>query len=282
MINNFPDSLSMMRKVASKNPNYNPVLDACRLADSKESKNIYFISQKVTEQIQESILPYMTVSSDYLVDNPVIPCKKLSYGDAVGGVEVLNADILGMDFPIPNKDQVICFDGGESKLIRVYVRQEKDQVDIIYTISADSKYLDVGIIEIFKDKIIFASPSFGKEKNLNPQTMKFFIALAMVKFLFEKLLNKNYKYELRKATKFLKKRKVQPIKSDYKYISLDYMSLDEIKTVFKYESRNIQGSPKAPHDRSAHIRKLRSGKEVLIKSSKVRGGSKAVKFVNVK
>ncbi|WP_180099735.1 hypothetical protein [Acinetobacter sp. YH12153] len=136
-------------------------------------------------------------------------------------------------------------------------------------------YNDVGIIQYDKEKISLKSPknfNAGGENSFIEHSRKFFIILGMIKALFEKLLNKKYKYELKQPTKLMKKRKVQPIKTSFKYISLDYLSLEEIKTVFKYESRNIQGTPKAPHDRSAHIRKLKSGKEVLVKSSKVRGG----------
>ncbi|WP_180061813.1 MULTISPECIES: hypothetical protein [unclassified Acinetobacter] len=259
---------------------------ACQLADSRDSKNHFFIAENVTNEIQLSILPLLNNYFDYLNQNGVKADSDSSYKRIVGGVSVENNnEVFDLDFLYPYPDQVVSFESEQGRLLRLYILKQEKEVFINFTMSEKGVHNDVGIIIYDQNTINLRSPEnfvSSSDPSGVDRSRKFFIILAMVKALFEKLLNKKYKYEVKHPTKMMKKRKAQPIKTSFKYITLDYMSLDEIKTVFKYESRNIQGTAKSPHDRASHIRKLKSGKEVLVKSSKVRGGAKVAKFVNIK
>lgn len=284
MNNKLSDNLAVLGEIA-KMTGFDSLKAACELADSRDSNNVFFISPEVTRQIEISILPYLKDALNYLSSAKMTADKALVYANVIGGVIIDNDDCLGLDFPYPHDNQVVCFDAGEKRFLRLFIEKIKNDISINFTITIDGVYTDVGIIIYNEKQIVLKSPKnfrLDGHSDYVERSKKFLIILGLVKCIFERLLSKKYKYELRKATKVLKKRKIQPIRNDYKYISLDYMSLDEIKTIFKYENRNTQGAPKAPHDRSAHIRKLKSGKEVLVKSSKVRGGSKTVKFVNIK
>lgn len=259
---------------------------ACQLADNRDSKNHFFIAENVTNEIQLSILPLLNKYFDYLYQNGVKADSDSSYKSIVGGVLVENNnEVFDLDFLYPYPDQVVSFESEQGRLLRLYILKQEKEVFINFTMSEKGVHNDVGMI-IYDQNTINLKSTENFVPSSDPsgvdRSRKFFIILAMVKALFEKLLNKKYKYEVKYPTKMMKKRKAQPIKTSFKYITLDYMSLDEIKAVFKYESRNIQGTAKSPHDRASHIRKLKSGKEVLVKSSKVRGGAKVAKFVNIK
>lgn len=258
---------------------------SCELSDKVESNNNFFISEKITKEIQVSVLPLLNEIFTYLDQVGIKEDQNMRYANIVGGVYVENNEVFGLDFTFPYADQVVSFDFGEGRLLRMSIKNIPEIVSINFTMTENGTYNDVGIIEYNKETISFKSPqNFNKDgkKQFLERSRKFFIILSMVKVLFEKLLNKKYKYELRQPTKAMKKRKVQPIKTSFKYISLDYMSLDEIKTLFKYESRNIKGTEKSPHDRASHIRKLKSGKEIVVKSSKVRGGASVSKLTHIK
>lgn len=284
MNNQLGDKLAVLGEIA-KITGFDSLKVACELADSRDSKNVFFISPEVTKQIQVSVLPYVNDAFEYLLATTITADKSLVYADVVGGVIIDNSECLGLDFTYPHDEQVICFDAGESRLLRLHIQKNKNEVSINFTITVNGTYNDVGIITYNENKIVLKSPHNFRISGYSDyveRSKKFFILIGMVKCIFERLLSKKYKYELKHATKTMKKRRVQPIKGSFKYISLDYMSLGEVETLFRYESRNIQGTQKSPHDRMAHVRTLKSGKVVMVKSSRVRGGSKTTKIVHVK
>lgn len=264
--------------VGLKAKGIDPVDVAAKKADSIQSNNTYYINSNVVSAIDAELESYVVNLTKSVLGGALIFDPEIVEGHVGGGKFAIQED-MGLDFKLPHKDMVVYFDFSNGRLMRCALRQGNGFWDAFYTLTYNEEYMGVGTFSV-GDADVSLKTVCNLKKNSREVEICISV-LALLKALIEKLLTRHYEYELRKPTKRLKFKKTQKIQSPFKYIDLNYMSLGEVKTLFKYEESEVRGTPKSPHERMGHIRRLRSGRTVQVKPSAVKGGSNKKTFTNI-
>lgn len=254
------------------------LLQKFKSIDNANSKHTFYIEKHITKEILKSVHEYLNDIAGSITTGRTLK--------VAGDKEILdrsrlyiqNNNRFSLPFKIPYSDMVMIFDN-EKNTLKLRIDKIPDGLKISYISLNNVEYLNFGEINISINHIEYIS--IDHDTDLNKITNCFMI-LGLFKFLLDKLLYKNIQYETRKATKQQKKREVNKVQSDFKFITLNYMSMTEIQTLFKYEKPLIAGSKKEPHNRRDFERTLKDGRKVQVKKAKVNGGADAVRFYDVR
>lgn len=253
------------------------LLQKFRSIDNANSKNTFYVEKNITKEILKNVHEYLNDIAGSITtgralkvtgDNEILDRSRLY---------IQNNNRFSLPLKIPYSDMVMIFDN-EKNTLKLRIDKDKDGIKISYVSSNNKEYLNFGEINISINQIEYIS--IDHDTDLNKITNCFMI-MGLFKFLLEKLLYKNIEYETRKATKQQKNREINKVQSDFKFITLNYLSLTEIQTLFKYEKPLVAGSKKEPHNRRKFERTLSDGRKVEVKEAKVNGGAETVRFYNI-
>lgn len=270
---------------------------ACEEIAEQDSKNVYLISNEILHLMEEKIFE---IDNDFIsnklkksivqINQSTVNAVSSNRSDTVSFYGFENIDF---DFVAPHKNQIIIIDCGKGVTIRSHINFENSNKWEMKATSANKdEFLGLYGVAVNDGVMTFLSNNVFVDMSKNPLIMfdgidemeliKLLSVVTIAKILFDRILHQGHKYEIRKATKQMKKRDKHKVQTPYRYISLDYASLDEVKNQLKYDHNIGTSSEKSPHDRRSHIRKYKNGKEVVVKSSHIKGGSGVVTVTEIK
>ena len=254
------------------------IMQKFRQIDNAFSKNTFFVEKNITYEILKNVHEYLNHIAGSITTGMTMQASLTTGKLDRSTLYIQNKSNYKLPLKIPFSDMVMIFDN-EKNALKLRIDKYKTGLKISFLASAKDEYLNFGEIKISNDQIEYIT--IDNDSDMDKLTNCFMI-LGLFKTLLIKITEKEIRYEFRKATKQQKKREINKIQSDFKFITLDYMSLSEIQTLFKYEKPTIAGAKKEPHDRSGFTRKLKDGRKVEVKEAKINGGAEAVRFYNIK
>lgn len=254
------------------------LMEKFKAIDNANSKNTYFVEKHVTREILKNVHEYLKFIAGSITTGMTMQADIVTGKLDRSTLFIQNSIKYDLPLEIPNSDMVMIFDN-EKNSLKLRIDKLKNGLKISFLSSSQMEYLNFGEINIYPDQIEYITIS--KDSDMDKIT-NCFMLMGLFKVLLTKITKKTIKYEYKKATKQQKKREINKIQSDFKFITLNYMSLDDIQTLFKYEKPSIVGSKKQPHNRKDFERTLKDGRKVKVKEAKINGGADATRFYNVK